>query len=163
MSDRSASNAPRATRQVEAPVDAVWAVLADGWQYATWVVGASRVRAVDAGWPGAGSRLHHSFGPWPAVISDATVSELDDAPHRLVLRARAWPVGAALVEIDVVPDGPGTCTVSISEDAVSGPGRLVPMTLRQSLILPRNREALRRLGYLAEGRHRERLAGAGDA
>ena len=33
------------TRRVHAPTDAVWAVLANGWMYATWVVGASRIRA----------------------------------------------------------------------------------------------------------------------
>ena len=35
------------TREVDAPAQAVWDVLADGWFYATWVVGASRVRGVD--------------------------------------------------------------------------------------------------------------------
>ena len=49
--------------------------------------------------------------------------------------------------------------MSITEDAVTGPGRLVPMPVRQATILPRNREALRRLAYVAEGRHREWLAG----
>ena len=38
---------PRVTRTVDAPAEAVWAVLADGWLYASWVVGASRVREVD--------------------------------------------------------------------------------------------------------------------
>jgi hypothetical protein len=33
----------------------------------------------------------------------------------------------------------------------------VPKPLRQLMIGPRNVEALRRLAYLAEGRHRERL------
>jgi len=159
MSEHHALSRPRASRSVAAPAEAVWAVLADGWQYATWVVGASRVRAVDAGWPQAGTRLHHSFGPWPAVISDATVSEECEEPHHLVLRAKGWPMGEALVEIEVVPDGPGSCTVSIAEDAVSGPGRVVPVPLRQAMILPRNREALRRLAFIAEGRHREWLAG----
>ena len=37
------------TRDVDAPGQAVWDVLADGWSYATWVVGASRVRDVDEG------------------------------------------------------------------------------------------------------------------
>jgi short-subunit dehydrogenase/uncharacterized protein YndB with AHSA1/START domain len=159
MSEDHAPNRPRVSRQVTAPAEAVWAVLADGWQYATWVVGASRVRAVDEGWPAAGTRLHHSFGPWPAVISDATVSNEAQEPHHLVLTAKGWPMGEARVEIEIVPDGPGSCTVSIAEDATSGPGRVVPMPLRQAMILPRNREALRRLGYIAEGRHREWLAG----
>ncbi len=34
-------------RDVAAPAAAVWGVLADGWLYANWVVGASRVRSVD--------------------------------------------------------------------------------------------------------------------
>ncbi|MDI3193607.1 hypothetical protein QK290_04985 [Pseudarthrobacter sp. AL07] len=28
--------------------------------------------AVDAQWPGTGSRLHHSVGHWPLVINDST-------------------------------------------------------------------------------------------
>lgn len=159
MTDDTALSRPRVSRSVDAPAEAVWAVLADGWQYATWVVGASRVRAVDPGWPAAGARLHHSFGLWPAVVSDSTVSELAEEPHHLVLTARGWPMGEARVEIEVVPDGPGTCTVSIAEDASTGPGRLVPVPARQAMILPRNKEALKRLALIAEGRHREWLAG----
>jgi uncharacterized protein YndB with AHSA1/START domain len=159
MTEHQTSSRPRVSRSVAAPAEAVWAVLAEGWFYATWVVGASRVRAVDEEWPQPGSRLHHSFGPWPAVISDATVVEESEEPHRLVLTAKGWPVGEARVEIEVVPDGPGSCTVSIAEDATTGPGKLVPMPVRQAMILPRNREALRRLAYIAEGRHREWLAG----
>ena len=59
-----------------------------------------------------------------------------------MLKARGWPLGEARVEIEVVPDGPQTCTVSITEDATSGPGLLVPLPARQAMILPRNREAL---------------------
>lgn len=150
---------PRVSRSVAAPAEAVWAVLSDGWQYATWVVGASRVRSVDPDWPQPGSRLHHSVGVWPALISDSTSAQEAEEPRHLVLTARGWPLGEARVELDVVPDGPATCTVSIAEDASSGPGRLVPLPIRQLLILPRNREALRRLALLAEGRYRERGSG----
>ena len=150
---------PRVSRSVAAPAEAVWAVLSDGWQYATWVVGASRVRSVDPDWPQPGSRLHHSVGMWPALISDSTSAQEAEEPRHLVLTARGWPLGEARVELDVVPDGPATCTVSIAEDASSGPGRLVPLPIRQLLILPRNREALRRLALLAEGRYRERGSG----
>ncbi len=146
---------PRVTRTVDAPAEAVWAVLADGWLYASWVVGASRVREVDTSWPEPGARLHHSVGLWPAMVSDTTHVEESDAPHRLLLTARAWPAGEARVDIEVVPDGPEACTVTIAEDASNGPGRLVPMPLRQAAILPRNRETLRRLALLAEGRHRD--------
>ena len=97
---------------------------------------------------------------WPVMISDSTVAEEAEEPHHLVLTARGWPLGEARVEIEVVPDGPGSCTVSIAEDASAGPGKLVPMPLRQLGILPRNREALRRLALIAEGRHREWLGGS---
>lgn len=159
-SDQHAVSRPRVSRSVAAPAQAVWDVLGDGWLYATWVVGASRVRAVDLDWPAAGTRLHHSVGLWPALISDSTVAEMSQPPHHLVLTARGWPAGEARVEIEVVPDGPGTCTVSVAEDATAGPGRLIPLPVRQLMILPRNREALRRLALLAEGRHREATARA---
>lgn len=139
------------TRHVAASTQAVWGVLADGWSYATWVVGASRIRDVDAGWPSAGSRIHHSVGLWPAVIDDTT-SVVSSTPEReLVLTARAWPVGVAKVRL-VLRESTGGCEVSMTEDATSGPGRLVPAPLRQALIAPRNREALNRLALLAEGR-----------
>ncbi|MBR7741793.1 SDR family NAD(P)-dependent oxidoreductase [Phycicoccus sp. BSK3Z-2] len=163
VSERRRLHRPRVSRTVAASAETVWEVLADGWQYSTWVVGAARVREVDAGWPNAESRVHHSVGPWPAMLSDVTVAEEAHPPHHLVLRARGWPAGEATVEIDVVPDGPRTCTVSIGEDAATGPGRLVPLPLRQLAILPRNRETLRRLGLLAEGRQREQDADGKDA
>jgi hypothetical protein len=145
------------SRAVDAPVQAVWDTLADGWSYATWVVGASRVRAVDQGWPMEGSRIHHSFGLWPLVVDDTTHVLRADAPTELVLRARGWPAGEAQVVITVEPRSANTCVVHIAEDAVKGPGTLVPRPARQLAIGPRNVEALRRLAYLAEGRHRNRV------
>lgn len=145
------------THDVDAPPQAVWDVLADGWSYATWVVGASRVRGVDVGWPAVGSRIHHSFGIWPALINDTTEVLRSSEPSELVLKARGWPAGEAQVVIAITPRGENGCTVRIEEDATSGPGTLVPKPLRQMAIGPRNVEALRRLGYLAEGRHRDRV------
>ena len=65
-----------ATNELEADCSpaAVFAVLADGWLYPTWVVGASRMRDVDDRWPEPGSRLHHSVGAWPALLDDITES-----------------------------------------------------------------------------------------
>ena len=145
------------TRDVEAPTQAVWDVLADGWSYATWVVGASRVRGVDQGWPGVDARIHHSFGIWPMLINDSTVVLASSEPTQLVLTARGWPAGEAKVVIEISPRGDQACTVKIEEDATSGPGALVPKPLRQLAIRPRNVEALKRLAFLAEGRHRERV------
>lgn len=60
------------TAVINGTPDAVFAVLADGWAYAGWVVGASHVRAVEAGWPARGSKLHHASGAWPLVMEDET-------------------------------------------------------------------------------------------
>ena len=138
-------------RTVHAPRQKVWDVLADGWLYPLWVVGATRMRDVDDHWPEEGARLHHSVGTWPAVLDDTT-EVLEVVPgRRLTLRARAWPSGAAEVTISLADLGEET-DVEIREDAVSGPGRLVPAPLRQPMLAWRNREALRRLAALAEGR-----------
>ena len=133
-----------------APAD-VFAVLADGWLYPSWVVGASRMRDVDERWPAAGSELHHSFGVWPALIDDKTVVEECDPPRRIVMRARGWPIGEARVTIDVKPRG-DRCVVRIQEEAVAGPGRFVPEPLLDVMLHWRNSETLHRLAYLAEGR-----------
>ena len=72
--------------------------------------------------------------------------------RRLVLEARGWSVGTARVDITVQPDGDGSL-VSIEEDITDGPARLIPQPIRFPAIEVRNRETLRRLAYLAEGRH----------
>ena len=58
----------------------VWEVLADGWLYPVWVVGASRMREVDDHWPAEGAKLHHSVGTWPALLDDTTVGGRLRAP-----------------------------------------------------------------------------------
>ena len=139
------------TRLVAAPADQVWNVLADGWLYPLFVVGASRMRQVDDHWPQPGARLHHSVGVWPALLDDTT-SVLETEPGSMIrLRARGWPGGEAEVTIRLRPRGQDT-EVSIAEDAVSGPGKLVPAPLRHLPIAWRNVETLRRLSYLAERR-----------
>lgn len=140
-------------RRTTATPDAVWAVLADGWTFASWVVGASRVRAVEPGWPAVGTHIHHSVGTWPAVLDDTTESvEVDDG-RRLVLLARTRPVGQARVELTLVPDGGGTL-VRMAEDFVSGPATVVPRPARAIALTVRNAETLHRLALLAERRDR---------
>lgn len=135
-------------RTPAAPAD-VWAVVADGWTYPSWVVGASRMRAVSADWPQVGATLHHSAGTWPALLDDTTTVREMVPAERVVLRAEGGPVGSAVVDLTLTPDGTGT-QLAIREDAVSGPGSLVPTPVRQALIAPRNRETLRRLALMAE-------------
>jgi hypothetical protein len=139
------------------PPEAVFAVLADGWLYPSWVVGASRIRAVEAAWPAEGAKIHHSFGIWPALIDDSTSVLEYDPPRRMVLKARGWPLGSARVVLEVEPT-PGGCRMTIDEDAIEGPGTLVPKPVRSPLIHVRNVETLRRLRFLAEGHQAGRQA-----
>jgi uncharacterized protein YndB with AHSA1/START domain len=139
------------TRRIKATPEQVWDVLADGWLYPLWVVGASRMREVDDRWPAVGTQLHHSVGSWPLLVDDTT-EVVDAVPGSLLrLRARARPTGVAEVTIRLEAVGPETDVV-IEEDAVSGPGRLVPRPLRTPLLTWRNVEALRRLAYVVERR-----------
>lgn len=135
-------------RAMAAPPQAVLDVLADGWSYAAWVVGTSRIRAVGRTWPAPGARIEHSVGVWPALIDDETLVLAWDPASGIELQARGWPAGEARIAIEVRPRGDG-CVVRISEDATDGPGRLVPRPLRSLAIGARNRETLRRLEALA--------------
>jgi uncharacterized protein YndB with AHSA1/START domain len=138
---------------MSASPEKVWEVLADGWLYPLFVVGASRMRDVDESWPAVGARLHHSVGTWPLLIDDNTeVLEVEEG-RRLVLRARAWPTGEATVEFRLQPSGDGTL-VTIAEDATAGPARLIPKPVREPQLDWRNTETLRRLAYLVERRNR---------
>ena len=129
----------------------VFDVLADGWLFPTWVVGSSRMRSVDESWPQPGAKLHHSFGVWPVLLNDETVVREWDPPRRAVISPKGWPVGEALVTIDVKPRGEG-CVVRIQEKAQKGPATLIPTFLMDVYLHWRNVETLRRLAFIAEGR-----------
>ena len=141
----------RVEQPVNAPAAAVWRILADGWLYPLWVVGATRMRQVEDEWPAVGSKLHHSVGVWPLTLDDDTEVVEAEEGRRLVLRARAWPGGEAEVTL-VIDDLGATSVVSIEEDLATGPAKLVPRPARSVLLVLRNRETLRRLGWLAERR-----------
>ena len=139
------------TRDLACTTEDVFSVLANGWLYPTWVVGASRMRDVDASWPAPGAQLHHSVGVWPALLDDTTELVEWHPPHSAVLRARGWPVGEARVTLRArtIPTG---CQVRIDEEPVKGPATLLPRFLTTPMLRWRNAETLHRLGYLAEGR-----------
>lgn len=145
-------------RKLSCTPEDVFRVLSDGWLFPGWVVGASRMRAVDDEWPATGARLHHSFGVWPALIDDETVVEHIDPPRQIIIRARGWPVGEARVVIDVKPRTDGSL-VRIQEEAISGPGALVPRILMDPMLHWRNTETLHRLAFLAEGHAATRGSG----
>jgi uncharacterized protein YndB with AHSA1/START domain len=146
------------SRHCPARPESVWAVIADGWSYAAWVVGASRIRAVDRDFPALGSKVHHSVGSWPLLLSDETeVTRLE--PGRLIrLQARTRPFGEAYVELEVTPEAGGSRIV-MREDASHGPARFLPRPVRQLALVPRNAETTQRLSLLAQGREQQRASG----
>jgi hypothetical protein len=123
--------------------------MADGWTYSQWVVGNSRMRAVDPNWPAPGSAIRHSIGVWPAVIDDETVAEKSVPLEELVMLAKTGPLGGARVTLRLsdIPDG---CRVEMDEVAVRAPMKWMPNPLQAIALWPRNRETLWRLGALAE-------------
>ncbi|HET6667676.1 MAG TPA: SRPBCC family protein [Intrasporangium sp.] len=139
----------RTTRFMSCTPDDVFEVLADGWSFASWVVGAARIREVDDSWPQPGSRIHHSVGVWPMLIDDTTSVLSVDRPHTMELKVRAWPTGEGRVRIECTVEEGGTRVV-MTEDATDGPAKLVPRPVRDPMLDARNTESLKRLGFLAE-------------
>lgn len=143
--------APEKTVDVSVGPEAVWSVLADGWLYPLWVVGATHMRDVDDEWPTVGSQLHHSVGVWPFMLSDATTVLECEPGRRLVLQAKAWPAGSARVTIRLEPTASG-CRIHMAEEADRGLGSLVPRLVQAPGVLLRNAETLSRLRDIAEHR-----------
>lgn len=139
----------RTTRFMRCTPDDVFEVLADGWSFASWVVGAARIREVDDAWPQPGSRIHHSVGLWPMLIDDTTSVLNIDRPNTIELKVRAWPTGEGRVRIECTVEEGGTRVV-MTEDATDGPAKLVPRPVRDPMLDARNTESLKRLGFLAE-------------
>jgi hypothetical protein len=137
------------TRDIRASRRQVWDVMADGWTYSQWVVGNSRMRAVDPNWPEEGTIICHSIGVWPLVVNDETVVEESVPLEKLVLHAKGGPFGGArvILRLNDISNG---CRVTMEEYPVSGLGALVPAKLGDIAAWPRNRETLWRLGALAE-------------
>ena len=135
-----------------APRDRVWAVLADGWTYAQWVVGNSRMRAVDPDWPQPGSTIHHSIGVWPAVINDSTVVESCTPEDELVLIANGRPFGKAQITLRLHDADGGGCVIEMAEVPVSAPMKWLPDSVALAGVFPRNRETTWRLAAIAERR-----------
>lgn len=132
-------------RRMPHPPSAVLALLADGRRYADWVVGAKRIRAVDSTWPEVGSEFHHTVGVGPLSTSDTTeVLSFTRPDGPVVLKARAWPTGAARVTIACEPTPEG-CEVVIDEVPLEGPMRSVQNPVLDGLIHLRNVESLRRM------------------
>ena len=143
--------APTVTRDIAASPERVWEVLADGWTYAQWVVGNSRMRAVDPGCPAVGSTIEHSIGVWPLLLDDITVVQDCRPLEELVLLAKGRPLGKARITLRLF-DIDGGCRIEMAEVPVGAPMGWVPHRLALLAVGPRNRECTRRLAALAERR-----------
>jgi uncharacterized protein YndB with AHSA1/START domain len=135
--------------QIAATPSQVFAVLADPRSYADWVVGSDVIRDADPGWPSVSSRFHHRVGVWPVKVNDHTEVIEVDPPHRLVLHARARPLGTARVTLLLTPTA-GATHVTMTETAGDALSRLAINPLTDPLVHRRNVESLRRLKRIAE-------------
>ena len=113
---------------VATSADRFFAVLADGWLYPLWVVGASHMRDVDPGWPAEGTSIHHRVGPWPLTVQDVTRVVTVEPGRILELDARVWPTGAARVRLTLTPESGNQTRVTMGEVFDRGPARLIPTT-----------------------------------
>jgi hypothetical protein len=138
-------------RDTTATRQQVWDVLANGWNYSQWVVGNTRMRAVDPRWPAPGSTIHHTIGVWPVVLNDETEVESSTPLEELVLLAKSRPFGGARIVLRLSDTQTG-CRIEMAEVPVGGPLNLLPRRLALAAAYPRNRDCLARLAALAERR-----------
>ena len=137
--------------RIDAPPDAVFAVLADADAYAEWVVGAKEIRSSDPEWPNVGARFHHSIGAGDATIDDSSVVLACEPNRRLELEVRFRPAGVAHVDLELDPQGASTI-VTMREVATRGPARKAWGAVLNAATYVRNAWALRRLRRLVERR-----------
>jgi uncharacterized protein YndB with AHSA1/START domain len=136
-------------RDITASPEDVFAVLAEPRTYPDWLVGAQRIRSVDPEFPAPGAAFDHSVGPaQAATIDDSSEVLAADPPHRLSLLVHAGPLRGR-VDLLVLRTEDGT-EVRFRERPVGWAILLTPI-VRPSLHA-RNRESLRRLAGLVEGR-----------
>jgi uncharacterized protein YndB with AHSA1/START domain len=134
---------------MDVPPERVFAVLTDPEAYADWVVGSDTIRDADPTWPAHGSRFYHRVGVGPIKVKDHTEVLEVDPPHKLVLHARARPLGTAKVTLLLEPAGNGT-RVTMQEVAGDALSKLAINPLTDWLVHHRNVESLRRLKRIAE-------------
>jgi uncharacterized protein YndB with AHSA1/START domain len=136
---------------IDAPPERVFAVLADWRSYGDWVVGSRLMRGADPGFPAAGTRFHHQVGWGPLHLNDHTTVLEVDQPTKLILKAKARPLGTAVVDMTMEREAAGTRVV-MREDPGDTLSAFVFNPLTHLLVRGRNTESLQRLKRLAEER-----------
>lgn len=137
---------------IDAAPDRVAQILAEPWQYPHWIVGAESFRDSDESFPAPGSRFHHTvaLGPW--CLRDHTEVLESELPSRIVLAAKARPLGTARVEISLAPDRGGTEVMVEETPADRISALLAGNPLADSALRVRNAESLTRLKRLVEAK-----------
>ena len=136
---------------IHASPQEVFAVLADPDRYPEWVVGAAGTRDRDEDFPAVGSRFHHKVGSWPVGLKDYTEVTEVDVPRRIVLKAKARPLGTATIAIDLKESAGGT---ELTMEELPGDrltALIVGNPVADTTLRVRNAEALARLKRLVEG------------
>jgi hypothetical protein len=128
--DVSTNGSTVVSMEMDATPEEVFAVLADGYAYDDWVVGAKQIRAVDADWPARGSQFHHEIGVGPIDIS-----------------VRFRPAGTAVVDLTMEPIGDARTRVVMKETPTSGAARALKFATGMMLLV-RNEWSLLRLRRL---------------
>ncbi|HEU4462486.1 MAG TPA: SDR family NAD(P)-dependent oxidoreductase [Solirubrobacterales bacterium] len=136
---------------IHASPEEVFAILSEARRYPEWVVGAAGIRDEDEEFPAVGSRFHHKVGSWPVGLKDHTEVLEIEPPTRLLLKAKARPLGTATIELELRESAGGT---ELLMEEVPG-DRLTSLVaanpLADTLLRVRNAEALTRLKRLVEG------------
>ena len=135
--------------QIAASPDEVFAALANPENYGDWVVGSDTIRDADPAWPKVGSRFHHRVGFGLLKVTRPHRSPGGRAAHRLVMHAKARPLGTAKVMM-LLTERDGGTHVTMIEVAGDPLSRLALNRLTDPLIHLRNVEALRRLKRIVE-------------
>ena len=135
---------------IHASPEEVFAVLSDPNCYPRWVVGAAGIRDCDEEFPAVGSRFHHKVGSWPLGLKDYTEVMEVEPPHRIVLKAKARPLGTATIALDLRESAGGT---EVGMEEVPGDritSLVVGNPVADTALRVRNAEALARLKRLIE-------------
>ncbi|HWC48835.1 MAG TPA: SDR family NAD(P)-dependent oxidoreductase [Solirubrobacterales bacterium] len=136
---------------IDAAPEDVFAVLSNPHCYREWVVGASDIRDHDENFPEVGSRFHHKVGTWPLRVQDHTEVVEIEPPQRIVLRAKARPLGTARIEIDLRESAGGTEVLMEEQPADRVTTLVAGNPVADTALRVRNAEALARLKRLVEG------------
>jgi NAD(P)-dependent dehydrogenase (short-subunit alcohol dehydrogenase family)/uncharacterized protein YndB with AHSA1/START domain len=137
---------------IDAPPPSVFAVLADAERYPEWVVGAAEIRDQEGHFPEPGSRFHHSVKVGLLKLNDHTEVVDVDPPSRIVLEAKARPLGTARISIELSESDGGTNVLMEERPGDRLTALVADNPVADLALRLRNAEALSRLKRVVEGK-----------